>query len=102
MTIEELESKLTAFIKVGMDISGLFEEFKNTNKITPNLKWTKVHDVFVTKIGESTICVGTFSTPTRFSIVVTGKYPVLYENYPTNAYYETPQACMDAVQKALS
>ena len=101
MTIEELERKLGAFIKVGIDISGLFEEFKNTNKITPRFQWTKVHDIYATKIRESTICVGTFATLNKYCLQITGVYIDALDDI-TQEEYETPQACMDAIEKALS
>ena len=104
MTIDELKdvcSKVALDIESMTDISNAFYDFQKTNKITPKPQWTKVHDIYVTKVGESTVCIGTFTTMNGFSIQITGKYIDKLDEI-ANIDYETPEECMYAIEEALS
>ncbi len=104
MTIEELKevcSKLVDDMESRTDINNAFHDFQKTNKITPKLQWTKVHDIYVTKIHESTLCVGAFAALAGYHLQVSGVYIDALYDIPQEVY-KTPQACMDAIEEALN
>lgn len=104
MTIEELaEICRSSFLSKVLPkaVKNAFDVFEMENKITPKIMWTKVNDVYLTQVGKSTICVGTFATETGYSIQCTGLYPEGLSLYVTDNEYDTAAICMDAVENAI-
>lgn len=104
MTIEELaEICSRSFLSKVLPeaVKNAFDVFERENKITPKITWTKVNDVYLTRVGESTICVGTFATETGYSIQCAGLYPEGLSPYVIDNEYETAALCMSAVENAI-
>jgi hypothetical protein len=104
MTIDELQNICRDWFNMTLPpetIRNAFDEFKNTNKITPKLQWTKVYDVYLTMVGESTVLIGTFATEKGFSFQVTGRFIDALNDIPCDEY-KTAEECMNVIEDRLN